>query len=119
MTPMSSRLVKTLASATMAASAVGLFAAPSQAAPVSPAYWKYGCDYGHACLRLARSGVPDDYWNVERCGDSGLHDYFDSTIAYGNGFTVYYQNGTWDYTAPWSQRRLDPHNLATMVRVHC
>jgi hypothetical protein len=118
---MHNRLGKALACATMAASTIGLFAAPSQAAstvPALPTYWNYGCDYGHACLRH-RITVENSFWNVENCGDSGLHDYFNYAIAYGNGFTVYYQNGKWDYVAAWSQRTLDGTNLATMVRVYC
>jgi hypothetical protein len=111
----------------MAASMIGLFAAPSQAAStvkaptasaVSPMYWNYGCDSGHACLRL-RVTVANSWWNVEHCGDNPIHDYYNYAIANGNGFTVYYQNGKWDYTAPWTQRGLDNTNLATMVRVYC
>jgi len=118
---MPSRFAKILTCATRAASTIGLFAAPSQAAstvPALPTYWNYGCDYGHACLRH-RIPVENSYWNVETCGDSGLHDYFDYAIAYGNPFTVYYQDGRWDYVAAWSQRKLDGTNLATMVHVQC
>jgi hypothetical protein len=118
---MLSRLTKLLTCATMAASTIGLFAAPSQAAstvPAVPSYWSYGCDYGHACLRH-RVPVENSYWNVENCGDSGIHDYFNYAIAYGNPFTVYYQNGKWDYVGAYSQRTLDGTNLATMVHVYC
>jgi hypothetical protein len=113
------RLGKALTGVTMVASMIGLFAAPSQAAPAAfPRYFSYGCDYGHACLRL-RVTVANSFWNVEQCGDSRIYDYYSYAIAYGNGFTVYYQDGRWDYVAPWSQRSLDGTNLATMVRVYC
>jgi hypothetical protein len=118
------RLGKAALSVMMAASLIGLFAAPSQAASTAhaptafPMYFSYGCDYGHACLRL-RAPVADKFWNVEYCGDNGIYDYYNYAIAYGNPFTVYYQNGTWDYVAPWTQRTLDGTNLATKVHVYC
>jgi hypothetical protein len=124
---MHNRLGKALTCATMAASTIGLFAVPSQAAstvkapmasPARPMYFSYGCDAGRACLRL-RVTVPNSWWNVEHCGDNPIYDYYSYAIANGNGFTVYYQNGKWDYTAPWTQRTLDNTNLATMVHVYC
>ncbi len=117
-------LGKTLASAAMVASAAGLFAVPAQAAPTakapvaSPMYFSYGCDYGRACIQL-QAPVADDIWNLEQCGNNTVHDHYTWAMARGNGFTAYYQNGTWDYTAPWTQRSLDKYNVVTSVWVYC
>jgi hypothetical protein len=115
---MLNHLGKALTCAALAASAIGLSAVPSQASPARPMYFNYGCDYGRACIRLAVT-VQNSWWNADHCGDNPIHDYYSYAIANGNGFTVYYQNGTWDYTAPWTQRRLDNTNLATMMHVDC
>jgi hypothetical protein len=125
---MLSRLRKALTCAAMVACMIGSVAAPSHAASTvktstassaHPDFWYYGCYYGYACLELRNDTLPNPYWNVEHCGDNGVHDYFWWAKASGNPFTVYYQDGRWDYVAAWSQRTLDQRNLAVMVRVYC
>ncbi|GAB3804843.1 hypothetical protein [Micromonospora zhanjiangensis] len=125
---MPSRLGKALASVALAAALVGVSAGPAHAAPTvtTPTassahtdFWYYGCYYGYACLELRNQNQPNPFWNVEHCGDNGIRDYYWWAKASGNPFTVYYQDGRWDYVAAWSQRTLDQNNLAVMVRVHC
>ncbi|MCP2342090.1 hypothetical protein [Actinomadura rupiterrae] len=117
---MLSRLGKTLACATMLASTAGLLAAPSEASasPARPMAWSFGCEYGRACIRLA-ANTDDPWWNMEQCGDNAVYDHYSYAIANGNGFTVYYKDGTWDYTAPWSQRTLDNTNIVVRAHVYC
>src|SRR4051812_21732897 len=73
-TGMLNRLGKALTCAALAASAIGLSAVPSQASPARPMYFNYGCDYGHACIRLAVT-VQNSWWNADHCGDNPIHDY--------------------------------------------
>ncbi|MFI6165279.1 hypothetical protein ACIBCN_00695 [Nocardia sp. NPDC051052] len=113
---MRNRLGKALVCATMAGSAIGLFAAPSQAAPeAGGGYWSDHCDWGRACIQH----IGGAWYNLDGCGFHGINDLYTRAQAHGNGFRVYYQDGRTDDAAAWTTRGLDPNNRVVNVEVWC
>ncbi|MFE2374020.1 hypothetical protein [Streptomyces sp. NPDC059398] len=108
---------------TTLATAVGatVVLAGSPAAADGGGYWSNQCDYGRACITLSggRSGPGGAIWNVIGCGFHEVNDYYGHAIAHGNTFVVYYRNNKWDRVVAWTDRGLDPTNVATNVWVSC
>ncbi|MCI3246512.1 MULTISPECIES: hypothetical protein [Streptomyces] len=84
-------------------------------------YWSFTCEYGRACLFLSggRTTPNGSVWNVNGCGSHQINDYFDFASAHGNHFIVTYLDNRWDRVDAWTDRLLDPSNLATNVWVFC
>ncbi|MEU7738950.1 hypothetical protein [Nonomuraea sp. NPDC049158] len=85
-------------------------------------YWNYKCDDGRACVYVKSTG---QVWNIEHCGLTGLHDYFNYAQAHGNAFQIVYgptptyPRERYDFVPQWSQRLLGGELLATAVYVYC
>jgi hypothetical protein len=117
---MTNRLLRTLASAAMAASLIGALATPAQAAPPPKAteagFWSNVCEYGHACIRGVGS---QSWWNLDGCG---WHDVYILPVwgkAHGNSFSVFYRNNLWDDVLAWTDRPLDYTTETTGAWVPC
>lgn len=119
--------IKRLATRTAMAVALGvatLTVAPSSAsaAEAQPQFWNYRCEYGRACVYHVDGNV----WNVEQCGVSGLHDYYDYAKAHGNSFRIWFQDRFEDPeefidVPAWTEKALpsDVDHLAYRVQVFC
>ncbi|WP_433260922.1 hypothetical protein ACQPZF_25450 [Actinosynnema sp. CS-041913] len=113
------RSIKGIGSRVAMAAALGVAALISgpgvaSAADVQPQYWNYKCDHGRACVHHQNG----DVWNVERCGVSGLDDFFRYAKAHGNAFTIYYANHPPVFIPAGTERAI-PSSRATGVHVYC
>ncbi|MFI6662479.1 hypothetical protein ACIBL8_44030 [Streptomyces sp. NPDC050523] len=107
---------RTAVAAALGAAALISGPGTASAAGMHAQYWTDRCDYGRACLYREDGNV----FNAGHCGSTaGLFYRFDYAKANGNSFTVYYQDGRWDFVAAWSERILDVTNIVTQVNVHC
>jgi hypothetical protein len=109
-----------MAASTLAASLIGVCAAPAQAAPATVSaggYWSYSCEAGRACISAPAS--PRLWWNFDGCGLHPLNAAADWAQAHGNSFRVTYQDNRWDDVAQWSSRFLDYSNAIISVYVYC
>lgn len=82
-------------------------------------FWDYSCNYGRACILLTANRNEGRVYNFDGCGGHPIRDYYSRAQSHGNGFTVYYNGGNWDYVPPNSVVPLDPYVLATWVNVWC
>jgi hypothetical protein len=112
------RSIKKIAAVvTLLAGALVSSASPASAAQYQPNFWDSRCNPGRACIFPATApGV----WNADRCFDNFIPaQSFYYAQADGNPFTVYYQDGRWDYVNAHSVRPLDANNRVTKVVVWC
>ncbi|WP_406636505.1 hypothetical protein [Amycolatopsis sp. WGS_07] len=119
---MINRFRKVLASAAMGTAVIGTLAVPAQAASTveGGGFWDYVCHAGRACIRLAHHGPSQpEWWNLDGCGGHRIRDYYDAAIAHGNAVRVIYWDDTWDETAAWSSRLLDPNKTVLAAWVWC
>lgn len=120
MTVSQSRSIARFTSRAALAAVLGMAALVSgpgmaSAADVQPQYWSNKCDYGRACV----SKVSGDTWNIEKCGVSGLNDYFGWAKSHGNAFTIYFENGTIAHLWAWDNKSFPSNTRARQVNVHC
>ena len=134
---MNNHLRKALVCAAMATSLVATAtvsgSSSASASPVSSVkpslargggFWDSRCNSGRACIVVMSNGDNGKrIWNFDGCGGHPINDYYNAASTHGNGLTVYYQNGTWDYLGPKPPGRgfrwLDPNNLITWAHVWC
>lgn len=120
MTVSRSRSITRFTSRVALAAALGaaaLVSGPSMAsaADVQPLYWSNKCDAGRACV----SKVSGDTWNIEKCGVSGLNDYFGWAKSHGNPFTIYFENGSVVHLWAWDNKSFPNNTRARQVNVEC
>ncbi|MBE1470664.1 hypothetical protein [Kibdelosporangium phytohabitans] len=87
----------------------------ASAGDVQPQYWSTKCDDGRACV----SKVSGDTWNIEKCGVSGLNDYFGWAKSHGNAFTIYFENGSAVHVWAWDNKSFPSNVRARQVNVEC
>ena len=106
--------------ATTVGATIVLAGSPATAAD-GGGYWAWGCEYGRVCVHLSgiRSTPSGSWYNLIGCGGHQIGDYYDEVVAYGNPANVHYIDDRWDRVNAWSNRPLDPTNLATNVWVLC
>jgi hypothetical protein len=110
------RLKKALVCATLAASTIGLSAAPAQAATAGTDYFSTQCDSGRACLLLW--GTSTKWWNAEHCGVNKVNDYYSLAQASGNNLIVYYTGDIPVHVQAWHQVSLNKRLIVEMY-VEC
>lgn len=120
MTVSRSRSIARFTSRAALAAALGMTALVSgpgvaSAGEVQLQYWSDKCDYGRACVSKATG----DTWNIEKCGWSGLNDYFGWAQSHGNPFTIYFENGSRVHLWAWDSRSFPSNTLAKLVNVEC
>ncbi|KAB8188145.1 hypothetical protein [Microbispora catharanthi] len=118
--------VRAVLAATLGATVLTSGSSTAFADDVQPEFWNYRCEYGRACVFQRDTG---QVWNIEWCGNTGLHDYYNYAKAHGNAFKIFYEPikneygrvvaQHWDYVAPWTERMLAGKELAIYVQVYC